>query len=102
MGLDPITATSIDDEIVKLRDLEDVTTLLVTHQIRDAFYIAEHKAEQRGNAIEVIKTDPSDVPNVEFLVLLDGSITFQGTASELLASTDPYLTEYLYKTLPPW
>ena len=101
-GLDPLIATSIDDEIVKLRDLEDVTTLLVTHQIRDAFYIAEHKAEQRGNAIEVIKTDPTDVPNVEFLVLLDGSITFQGTASELLASNDPYLTEYLYKTLPPW
>jgi ABC-type transporter Mla maintaining outer membrane lipid asymmetry ATPase subunit MlaF len=50
----------------------------------------------------VIKTDPSNVPNVEFLVLLDGTIRFQGSASELLASKDPYLTEYLYKTLPPW
>lgn len=101
-GLDPLIATSIDDEIVKLRDLEDVTTLVVTHQIRDAFYIAEHRAERRGDAIEVIKTDPSNVPNVEFLVLLDGTIRFQGSASELLASKDPYLTEYLYKTLPPW
>ena len=29
---------------------------------------------------------------------------FQGTASELLAARDrdPYLKEYLYKTLPPW
>ena len=50
----------------------------------------------------MIKTDPSNVPNVEFLVLLDGTIRFQGSASELLASKDPYLTEYLYKTLPPW
>jgi phospholipid/cholesterol/gamma-HCH transport system ATP-binding protein len=101
-GLDPLIATSIDDEIVKLRDLEDVTTLVVTHQIRDAFYIAEHRAERRGDQIDVVKTDPSQVPNVEFLVLLDGAIKFQGTASELLASKDPYLTEYLYKTLPPW
>ena len=36
------------------------------------------------------------------MVLLDGAITFQGTASELLASRDAYLQEYLYKTLPPW
>jgi len=101
-GLDPLIATSIDDEIVKLRDLEDVTTLVVTHQIRDAFYIAEHRAERRGDHIDVVKTDPSQVPSVEFLVLLDGTIKFQGSASELLASKDPYLTEYLYKTLPPW
>jgi len=36
-GLDPLIATTIDDEIVKLRDLKDVTSILVTHQIRDAF-----------------------------------------------------------------
>ncbi|HYB97003.1 MAG TPA: ATP-binding cassette domain-containing protein [Vicinamibacterales bacterium] len=98
-GLDPIIATSIDDEIVKLRDLEDVTTVVVTHQIRDAFYIAEHQAVRNGDTVSVSK---GDAPDVEFMVLLDGSIKFQGTAAELLASKDPYLTEYLYKTLPPW
>jgi phospholipid/cholesterol/gamma-HCH transport system ATP-binding protein len=29
-GLDPITATTVDDEIVKLRDLEQVTSIAVT------------------------------------------------------------------------
>ena len=43
-GLDPITATTVDDEIVKLRDLEHVTSIVVTHQIRDAFYVATHEA----------------------------------------------------------
>jgi phospholipid/cholesterol/gamma-HCH transport system ATP-binding protein len=33
-GLDPITAARVDDEIVKLRDLQDVTSSVVTHQIR--------------------------------------------------------------------
>ena len=36
-GLDPITACTVDDEIIKLRDLENVSSILVTHQLRDAF-----------------------------------------------------------------
>src|SRR5258708_17506458 len=32
-GLDPITATTIDDEIIKLRDPEHVSSILVTHQL---------------------------------------------------------------------
>ena len=43
-GLDPITALTIDDEIIKLRDLEGVSSIIVTHQLRDAFFIATHEA----------------------------------------------------------
>ena len=101
-GLDPLIATTIDDEIVKLRDFEDVTTFVVTHQIRDAFYIAEHRAIESGGKIEVVKEDASKIAGVEFMVLHEGAILFQGNASELLSARDPYLVEYLYKTLPPW
>ena len=101
-GLDPLIATTIDDEIVKLRDFEDVTTFVVTHQIRDAFYIAEHRAVERNGTVEVVEDDSANITGVEFMVLLDGAIKFQGTAKEILASQDPYLKEYLYRTLPPW
>ena len=103
-GLDPLIATTIDDEIVKLRDLEDVTTFVVTHQIRDAFYIAEHRAVRSDGKVNVEKVDASKVSGVEFMVLHEGAIRFQGTAGELLAAPDrdPFLKEYLYKTLPPW
>ena len=47
-GLDPIIATTVDDEMVKLRDLQRVTSIVVTHQIRDAFYVATHEALVRG------------------------------------------------------
>src|SRR5919197_1358978 len=47
-GLDPITAQTVDEEIVKLRDLENVSSVLVTHQLRDAFYVAEHLATREG------------------------------------------------------
>src|SRR5437763_13266303 len=45
-GLDPITATTVDQEIVKLRDLENVSSVVVTHQLRDAFYTATHMAKR--------------------------------------------------------
>ena len=45
-GLDPITAKTIDAEIIKLRDVEHVTSIVVTHQLQDAFYIATHEAVQ--------------------------------------------------------
>src|SRR5262245_47875633 len=52
-GLDPITATTVDDEIVKLRDVERVTSVLATHQIRDAFYVASHRAVSLNGHLQI-------------------------------------------------
>jgi phospholipid/cholesterol/gamma-HCH transport system ATP-binding protein len=52
-GLDRIIAT-VDDEIVKLRDFEHVTCLVVTHQIRDAFYIATHQSVRRDGQLRIV------------------------------------------------
>jgi phospholipid/cholesterol/gamma-HCH transport system ATP-binding protein len=101
-GLDPILATTVDDEIVKLRDLEHTTAILVTHQIRDAFYIATHEAIRTPGGIQIVRADSAKANNAEFMVLHDGRIYFEGTAAALMASADPYLRSFLYKTLPPW
>ena len=47
-GLDPITATTVDEEIIKLRDLEGVSSIVVTHQLRDAFFVATHEAVRQS------------------------------------------------------
>ena len=101
-GLDPIIATTVDDEIVKLRDLEQVTSVVVTHQIRDAFYIATHHAERSDGQVRIVPGDVSTAAQVEFLVLHDGHIHFRGTAQQLRDSDDAYLKEFLFRTLPPW
>jgi phospholipid/cholesterol/gamma-HCH transport system ATP-binding protein len=44
----------------------------------------------------------AEEPRATFMVLHDGRIAFAGTGAELLASPDPHLREFLYKTLPPW
>jgi len=101
-GLDPIIAATVNDEIVKLRDLEQVTALFVTQQIRDAFYIARHHALRKDGKIEIVAAPDDDTAGVDFMLLRDGQIHFRGSASELTASEDKYLREFLYRTLPPW
>ena len=101
-GLDPIIAATVDDEIVKLRDLEQTTSILVTHQIRDAFYIATHEALRTPEGIRLVAADATRAENAEFMVLHEGRMHFEGTAGALLASSDSYLREFLFNTLPPW
>jgi phospholipid/cholesterol/gamma-HCH transport system ATP-binding protein len=100
-GLDPVIATTVDDEIVKLRDLERVTSITVTHQIRDAFYVARHEAVRSNGQVQILSTDAKTI-DAQFMVLHAGRIQFEGSATELLASQDSYLREFLFMTLPPW
>jgi phospholipid/cholesterol/gamma-HCH transport system ATP-binding protein len=101
-GLDPVIATTVDDEIVKLRDLEHVTSIVATHQIRDAFYLATHEAVRTGEQLQIVGTDGAGSERADFMVLHEGRILFMGGAPELLASRDSYLQQFLYRTLPPW
>jgi phospholipid/cholesterol/gamma-HCH transport system ATP-binding protein len=101
-GLDPITATTITDEVVKLRDVARVTSVIVTHQIRDAFYVATHEAVRKNGALQVVDAGQAASERAEFMVLHQGRIHFHGSAAELLASEDSYLKSFLYATLPPW
>jgi phospholipid/cholesterol/gamma-HCH transport system ATP-binding protein len=101
-GLDPIISTTIDDEIVKLRDFEQVTSIVVTHQIRDAYYVATHEAVRVDGRVQIVSADEAKSTQAGFMVLHDGRIHFEGSASELLASKDAFLQEFLSMTLPPW
>ena len=95
-GLDPITALTIDDEIIKLRDLEAVTSVIVTHQLRDAFYVATRSASRDASGEPQIDTaTEAKVNEADFVMLKDGSIHFEGSADELRVSTDPYLQSFL-------
>jgi phospholipid/cholesterol/gamma-HCH transport system ATP-binding protein len=94
-GLDPITATTVDEEIIKLRDLENVSSIVVTHQLRDAFYVATHEAVRRDDGLMRIQpADEEKSEEAEFIMLRDGRIAFEGHAAELRGSRDPYLQEF--------
>lgn len=101
-GLDPITAATVDDEIVKLRDMEHVTSIVVTHQIRDAFYVATHEALREDGRLRIVAVPEATTRKTSFMVLHNGQISFEGSAAELRASHEAYLREFLYMTTPPW
>jgi phospholipid/cholesterol/gamma-HCH transport system ATP-binding protein len=100
-GLDPITAKTVDAEILKLRDIERVTSILVTHQLQDAFYVATHEARVVDGHVSVQPARDRAAEDTEFIMLKDAGIYFQGSAHELLASTDPYLVTFLSDWVPP-
>jgi phospholipid/cholesterol/gamma-HCH transport system ATP-binding protein len=94
-GLDPITATTVDEEIVKLRDIEGVSSIMVTHQLRDAFFVACHRALRADGRVQIESADQQKSEEAEFIMLKDGGIIFEGPAGELKRSTDPYLKTFL-------
>jgi len=94
-GLDPITAITVDEEMVKLRDLEGVSSIIVTHQLRDAFFVATHEAVRRGDGYDVSPADAQKCDEAEFIMLKEGVLAFEGNAAELRASKDPYLRSFL-------
>jgi phospholipid/cholesterol/gamma-HCH transport system ATP-binding protein len=94
-GLDPITALTIDDEIVKLRDLERVSGIIVTHLLRDAFYIATHEAVRNGPHVDFVVAPPDKAARTTFLMLKDAKVLFEGDAAALRGSTDPYIHAFL-------
>jgi len=95
-GLDPITAITVNDEIIKLRDLEEVASIVVTHQLRDAFYVATHMAvRDPDGAVHIVDASPEKEKETEFIMLRDGLIVFEGDATDLRKSSDEYLKTFL-------
>jgi phospholipid/cholesterol/gamma-HCH transport system ATP-binding protein len=96
-GLDPITALTVDQEIIKLRDLESVSSILVTHQLRDAFFVAEHTATREGGRVTFARAKGRKADEAEFIMLREGRIALEGNAAELreAAKTDQYVQSFL-------
>ena len=71
-GLDPVNADIIDGLVQRLDHELGVTSVVVTHDVRGAFRVADRLA-----------------------LLSDGMFVMQGTPKEFLASTNPKVKEFL-------
>jgi phospholipid/cholesterol/gamma-HCH transport system ATP-binding protein len=94
-GLDPITATTVDDEIIKLRDLENVSSILVTHQLRDAFYVATQTAVRANGRLQFVPATGRKAEEAELMMLRDGRVLFEGSAEEMRRCADQYVRTFL-------
>ncbi len=95
-GLDPITASTICDLMVKLRDLEGVTTVFVTHQLRDAFQVAQSFVMMKDGDVTYRRVeDIACLMGTEFIMLNRGKMVFRGRQRELDESPQPYVREFM-------
>ena len=96
-GLDPVTSHTINVLIAKLRDIQHVTSVVVTHRLQDAFTLANNLfSSQKQTLVPRNQIDPTDsIAPSHFLVLREGKTYFHGSEHEFVCSTDPYLRRFL-------
>jgi phospholipid/cholesterol/gamma-HCH transport system ATP-binding protein len=71
-GLDPVVSDSINRLICRLQERFGVTSIVVTHDMKSAFHVADH-----------------------VVYLHEGRIYFRGTPAELQQTSDPILQDFL-------
>jgi len=96
-GLDPVTSQTINVLIAKLRDLQHVTSVVVTQRLQDAYVLANYSysAEKQGLIPLLPASEGNTRPPTRFVVLRDGGVYFNGSEQELTGSTDSYLRRFL-------
>jgi phospholipid/cholesterol/gamma-HCH transport system ATP-binding protein len=96
-GLDPVTSQTIITLILRDRDTQNVTSLLATHRVQDAFGLANFRFDKAKNRVERLGKNGTraQAQATNVIVLRDGEVYFEGPADEMLHSSDEYLKKYL-------
>jgi phospholipid/cholesterol/gamma-HCH transport system ATP-binding protein len=91
-GLDPITAHTIMALIIKERDTNNTTALVVTYRYQDGNLVANFRYNPESGRL-----DPAGEKgtNTIFMVMREGRLIFEGSQAELEASTDPYISKFV-------
>jgi phospholipid/cholesterol/gamma-HCH transport system ATP-binding protein len=94
-GLDPVTSNTIIELIVKQRDVNRTSALLVTHRLQDAFTMATHQFDKAENRMVALPPGQHCDGPMSFLILRDGMVIFDGNVHELAQTQDEYIREYI-------
>lgn len=96
-GLDPPTARTICELAMKLRDLEDVSSIFVTHEMNNLHYICSEYAvvDDEGKVVFEREGERLCLINSKVMMMRQGQIIFSGTDESLQRSPDPYIQKFL-------
>lgn len=97
-GLDPPTARTICELAIKLRDLQDVSSIFVTHEMDNVRYLSSEYAvvDEEGQVNFAKEGETLCLINTEVIMLRDGKITFSGSDEKLQRSPDPYIQRFIH------
>jgi len=96
-GLDPPTARTICELAIKLRDLEDVSSIFVTHEMDNLAYLSSEYAivDEKGQVSFETEGEFLCLVNTNVIMLRGGKIIFSGTDEQLRRSEDPYIRKFI-------
>lgn len=89
-GLDPITAHTIMALIIKERDVDNTTAVVVTHRYQDGNLVANFRYNP-----DTGRLDPSGKIGTVYMVLQEGRLVFEGDQTKLESSNDPYISKFV-------
>lgn len=96
-GLDPPTARTICELAIKLRDIQDVSSIFVTHEMKNLEYLSSEYAiiDEDGKVNFEEEGERLCIINTEIIMLHEGNIIFSGKEEQLRASKDKYIQRFL-------
>lgn len=96
-GLDPPTARTICELAMKLRDLEDVSSIFVTHEMNNLHYICSEYAvvDDEGKVIFEREGERLCLINSKVMMMRTGKVIFSGTDEALRRADDAYIQRFL-------
>jgi phospholipid/cholesterol/gamma-HCH transport system ATP-binding protein len=96
-GLDPPTARTICELAMKLRDLEDVSSIFVTHEMNNLDYLCSEYAvvNEQGQVVFEVEGERLCLTNSKVMMMRDGNVIFSGTDERLRKAEDPYIKKFL-------
>ncbi len=96
-GLDPPTARTICELAIKLRDLEDVSSVFVTHEMNNLRYLSSEYAtvNEDGEIIFEKEGEKLCLINTSVIMLRDGNIIFEGKDEQLQKIDNPYIQTFI-------
>jgi phospholipid/cholesterol/gamma-HCH transport system ATP-binding protein len=97
-GLDPPTARTICELAIKLRDLQDVSSIFVTHEMNNVEYLSSEYAtvNEDGQVVFEKEGEKLCLVNTEVIMLRDGEIIFSGSDEQLRSSKDSYILNFIH------
>ena len=95
-GLDPITANTIINLILKERDLRNAASIMVTHRFQDGHLMANFRYNPSSSQNEIVPLEGAGGGplKTKYFVMNGGRLVFEGTQLELIASQDPYVRKF--------